>query len=124
MSINLYSFVKNPFTPQAQFNWKQFEIVVKKAQRLMDDVIDLEEEKINSILEKLNYDIESEDTKIIEKNLWLKIKEKLIQGRRTGLSIIGLADVFAALNLSYGSNSSIDFAGDLYKQFAIYAYEL
>jgi ribonucleoside-diphosphate reductase alpha chain len=123
MSVNLYSFVENPFTDKAYFNYDKFKDVVYKAQRLMDDVVDLEEEKINKILEKIENDPEPEEIKAIEKNLWLKIKEKLLNGRRTGLSAIGLSDCFAALQYQYGSNISIELAEEIYKQFAIAAYK-
>jgi ribonucleoside-diphosphate reductase alpha chain len=121
--VNLYSFVENPFTDKASFNYEKFKDVAYKAQRLMDDIVDLEEEKINLILKKIENDPEPEEIKAIEKNLWIKIKEKLLQGRRTGLSAIGLADTFAALNLVYGEDSSINLAEEIYKQFAIYAYK-
>jgi ribonucleoside-diphosphate reductase alpha chain len=121
MSVNLYSFVENPFTDKAFFNYDKFKDVVYKAQRLMDDVVDLEEEKINKILNKIENDPEPEEIKKIEKDLWTKIKGKLLSGRRTGLSAIGLADCLAALNVTYGSENSI--AEKIYKQFAISAYK-
>jgi len=123
MSVNLYSFIENPFTDKAFFNYDKFKDVVYKAQRLMDDVIDLEEEKINKILNKIENDPEPEEIKKVEKNLWIKIKGKLLSGRRTGLSAIGLADCFAALNVTYGSENSIELAEKIYKQFAISAYK-
>lgn len=86
----------------------------------MDDVVDLEEEKINTILEKIDNDPELEDIKVVERNLWIKIKEKLLQGRRTGLSGIGLADTLAMLNISY--SDGVDMAESIYKNLAIYAY--
>jgi len=123
MSVNLYSFVDNPFTDKATFNYKKFKEVTYKAQRLMDDVIDLEEEKVNKILEKIDNDPEPEDVKSVERNLWLQIRSKLLAGRRTGLSCIGLADCLAACNIKYGSDSSIELAEEIYKQFAISAYK-
>ena len=123
MSVNLYSFVEDPFTNKASFNYDKFKDVVYKAQRLMDDVVDLEEEKINKILNKIENDPEPEEIKAIEKNLWLKIKSKLLNGRRTGLSAIGLADTFAGINTNYGSKDSIKVAEEIYKQFAISAYK-
>ena len=123
MSVNLYSFVENPFTDKAYFNYDKFKDVVYKAQRLMDDVVDLEEEKINLILNKIENDPEPEEIKAVEKNLWFKIKQKLLDGRRTGLSAIGLADCFASLSISYASESSITLAEEIYKQFAISAYK-
>lgn len=119
MSLNLYSFVENPFTSKAWFNAEKFEDVTYKAQRLMDDVIDLEEEKIDKILAKLNRE---GDRYSVEYNLWMKIKYKLIAGRRTGLSFIGLADTFAAMNIQYGSDSSIAFATEVAKLFKESAY--
>lgn len=123
MSINLYSFVENPFTDKAYFNYDKFKDIVYKAQRLMDDIIDLEEEKINLILNKIENDPEPEEIKTVEKNLWVKIKQKLLDGRRTGLSAIGWADLSAALNYQYGSDDNIQLAEEMYKQFAISAYK-
>lgn len=109
MSVNLFSFVDKPFTKNTSFNFSKFHDIVYKAQRLMDDVIDLEEEKIDAILDKINKSDEDIDTKARELLLWYKIKRKLIEGRRTGLSFIGLADAIAALGMDYGSEPSIDF---------------
>jgi ribonucleoside-diphosphate reductase alpha chain len=123
LSVNLYSFVENPFTDKAYFNYDKFKDVAYKAQRLMDDIVDLEEEKINLILNKIENDPEPEEIKSVEKNLWIKIKSRLLDGRRTGLSAIGLADCFAGLGYLYGSNKSIELAEEIYKQFAISAYK-
>lgn len=123
MSINLYSFVENPFTDKAYFNYYKFKDVVYKAQRLMDDIVDLEEEKINTILAKIDSDPEPERIKDVEKNLWIKIKTKLLEGRRTGLSAISLADCAAALGLQYASEDMIKISEEIYKQFAIFAYK-
>ena len=123
LSVNLYSFVENPFTDKAYFNYDKFKDVVYKAQRLIDDIVDLEEEKINLILKKIENDPEPEEIKAIERRLWEKILDKLLKGRRTGLSAIGLADTFAALDTTYGSSSSITLAEEIYKQFAISAYK-
>jgi ribonucleoside-diphosphate reductase alpha chain len=120
MSVNLYSFVEHPFTDKAYFNYDKFKDVTYKAQRLMDDIVDLEEEKINLILNKIEKDSEPSSIKQIEKELWIKIKNKLLNGRRTGLSAIGLADTFAGLNESY---PAIELAEEIYKQFAISAYK-
>lgn len=122
MSINLYSFVEHPFTNKAYFNYDKFKDVVYKAQRLMDDIVDLEEEKINLILNKIENDPEPEEIKSVEKNLWIKIRKKLLEGRRTGLSAIGLADCFAACNIQYANSESLLLAEEIYKQFAISAY--
>ena len=121
MSVNLTKYVINPFTSKADFNWKQFEHDVYIAQKLMDDVVDLEEEKINAILKKIESDPEPEEIKAIERNLWIKIKTKLLDGRRTGLSGIGLADTLAMLNISYFGG--IDMAESIYKTLAITAYK-
>jgi ribonucleoside-diphosphate reductase alpha chain len=120
MSINLFSFVKDPFTQQATFDYNLFEDVVYKAQRLMDDVIDLEEEKIDKILEKI---INDGGRGSVEWNLWEKIKDKLLKGRRTGLSAIGLADCLAALNIIYGDAGSLACASSIYKVLNRFAYK-
>jgi ribonucleoside-diphosphate reductase alpha chain len=120
MSINLFSFVLNPFTKDATFDWDTFFDVVWKAQRLMDDAVDLEREKIEKIILKIMTSKDMVST--TEVNLWYKIKEKLLQGRRTGLSAIGLADCFAALGLTYGSKESISFANLVYEKFNKFAY--
>jgi len=120
LSINLTKYVVNPFTKEAYFDWERFKHDVYIAQRLMDDVVDLEEEKINVILNKIESDPEPEDIRLIEKNLWLKIRKKLLEGRRTGLSGIGLADTLAMLNRSY--SGSIDFTESIYKDLAVSAY--
>ena len=123
LSINLFYFVDAPFTNEATFNWEKFKMVSYKAQRLMDDIVDLEEEKINLILNKIENDPEPDEIKSVERKLWEKIKEKLLSGRRTGLSSIGLGDCFAALGHTYASESSIILAEEIYKQFAISAYK-
>jgi len=97
LSINLTGCVDNPFRKDASFNFDRLKKIAYIAQRLMDDIVDLEEEKINAILAKISNDKEPDDIKAREINLWLKIKEKLLSGRRTGLSGIGLADVAAML---------------------------
>ncbi len=89
----------------------------------MDDVVDLEEEKINKILDKIENDPEDDNIKQVERNLWIKIKEKLLDGRRTGLSGIGLADSLAGLGMSYSSDDSISLAEEIYKTLAITAYK-
>jgi len=122
MSINLFSFVVNPFTPQAYFDIVKFTDVVHAAQRLMDDIVDLEEEKINSILEKIRNENE-EYYHNVEYKLWEKIHYKLTKGRRTGLSCIGLADFLAALNIKYGSDESLQWSDMVFAQFHDSAYE-
>ena len=111
----------NPFTDEATINWDRLKEYAYKAQKLMDDVVDLENEKIEKILAKIDSDPEDEDIKAIERNLWIKIRDKLLSGRRTGLSGIGLADTLAMCNISY--NKGIDLAEEIYKQLAISAYK-
>ena len=122
MSINLFSFVVNPFTKDAYFNIDLFKYITGQAQRLMDDVIDLELEKINRILQKIQ-DKTDDDTTTREILLWMKIKDKLLSGRRTGLSAIGLADCLAALNIKYGSDESLKVTDDIYRSFHHAAYK-
>jgi len=122
LAINLYSFVENPFTTEAKFNFDKFKEYVRKAQRIMDDIIDLEIEKIDKIIAKIDADPEDEDIKRVEKNLWLKIKDKAIKGRRTGLGITAEGDMLAALGLRYGSEEAIDFSVEVHKTIAIEAY--
>lgn len=121
LSVNLYAMVDKPFTNEASFDFDIFRKVVGDAQKLMDDIIDLEREKITEILEKIQSDPEDDEIKQTEKNLWEKIGEKLVRGRRTGLSAIGLADVLAALGFKYGEQA-LNFAEEIYKEFAIAAY--
>jgi ribonucleoside-diphosphate reductase alpha chain len=108
--LNLYGYVINPFTKNAHFDFNSFEKDAIIAQRLMDDLIDLELEKVEQILTKIDKDPEPEEIKLAEKNLWLKIREKCIQGRRTGLGITAEGDMLAALNIQYGSDEGNDFA--------------
>ena len=122
LAINLFSYVENPFTKHATFNWTLFKEHVAYAQRIMDDIIDLELEKIDTILEKINADPEVEEVKQTEINLWLKIKNKAIQGRRTGVGITAEGDMLAALGLRYGSDEGIAFAVDVHKTVALEAY--
>ena len=109
-AINLYSYVDNPFTPQARFNFDLFREHVMKGQRLMDDLIDLELEKVDKILHKIESDPESEEIKQVEHNLWLNIKMKCLEGRRSGFGITAEGDMLAALGLRYGSEEATDFA--------------
>ena len=122
MAINLYSYVENPFTKEASFNFDLFKEHVTKAMRLMDDLIDLEVEKIHAILEKIQRDPEDVDIKRTEIELWNKILEKSLGGRRTGLGITGEGDMLAALGIIYGSDKSIDFAELVQKTLAVEAY--
>ncbi|HOU46899.1 MAG TPA: adenosylcobalamin-dependent ribonucleoside-diphosphate reductase, partial [Chitinophagales bacterium] len=122
LAINLFSYVEQPFTKHATFNWVLFKEHIAYAQRMMDDIIDLELEKIDTILEKLHQDPESEDIKHREIALWQKIKEKAQLGRRTGIGITAEGDMLAALGLRYGSDEGIAFSVDLHKMVAIEAY--
>ena len=123
LAINLYSYVEQPFTREATFNSELFANHVQKAQRMMDDLIDLELEKIDRILEKINKDPETEETKRVERKLWEKIREKASQGRRTGLGITAEGDMLAALGVRYGSDEAIDFSVEVHKILAIEAYK-
>jgi ribonucleoside-diphosphate reductase alpha chain len=111
-----FSYVENPFTQEAYFNWDLFKKHIHSAQRIMDDIIDLELEKIDGILAKIEEDPESEGIKHTERNLWLSIKEKAEQGRRTGIGITAEGDMLAALNLRYGSQEGTDFSVKSTKQ--------
>ncbi|HMV02382.1 MAG TPA: adenosylcobalamin-dependent ribonucleoside-diphosphate reductase [Chitinophagales bacterium] len=122
LAINLYSYVENPFTDKAKFNFELFKKHVALAQRIMDDIIDLELEKVDVILAKINSDPEEEYLKLSERTLWEKIKEKAIQGRRTGVGITAEGDMLAALNLRYGSEAAVDFSIEVHKTLALAAY--
>lgn len=122
LAINLYSYVKNPFTDKAAFDFDLFKQHAAYAQRIMDDIIDLELEKIDAIIGKINADPEDEEIKRVEKNLWLNIRKKAVEGRRTGIGITGEGDMLAALNLRYGSDIAIDFAVEVHKTLALAAY--
>jgi len=123
LAINLYSYVDNPFTINSKFNYDKFEKDVVIAQRFMDDIVDLEIEKIDKILDKINSDSESEDIKRNEKNLWLRIKDKCVRGRRTGLGITGEGDMLAALGITYGTKDGTEFSSNIHKILAINAYK-
>ena len=122
LAINLYGYVDDPFTPNAQFNFDKFKKHVGKAMRMMDDIIDLELEKIDAIIEKVSKDPEEDDIRAVEYNLWKKIREKALQGRRTGLGITAEGDMLAALGLKYGSEEATDFAVEIQKTLAVEAY--
>lgn len=122
MLMNLYSFVKNIFTPQAYFDFELFDKITQKAQRLMDDLVDLELEKIDQILAKIESDPEPESEKRCEKEMWLKFRANCVAGRRTGLGITGLADALAALGIRYGSEKSIEVTEQIYKALTLAAY--
>ena len=123
LAINLYSYVENPFTESASFNFEKFKSHVGTAQRLMDDLIDLEVEKIDAILKKIESDPEAENIKQVEKELWTKIRKKATSGRRTGLGITAEGDMLAALNIRYGSQDAIDFSTEVHKQLTLAAYQ-
>ncbi len=122
MAINLFSYVDKPFTTDASFDSEKFIDHVHKAQRMMDDIIDLELEKIENILKKVDADPELEEIKSRERNLWLNIKEKAIQGRRTGFGITAEGDMLAALGTRYGSDEAIDFSIEVHKMLTLEAY--
>ena len=122
IAINLYSYVENPFTPQASFNAKLFAEHSRAALRIMDDIIDLEMEKIDGILAKINSDPEDEETKRTERLLWEKIREKTLQGRRTGIGITAEGDMLAALGMRYGTDAATSFSVNVHKTLAIEAY--
>ncbi len=122
LAINLFSYVKNPFTPEARFDFDLFRIHVGKAQRIMDDIIDLEMEKIDLILKKIDEDPETEEVKSTERNLWLKIKAKTAKGRRTGVGTTAEGDMLAALGYRYGTAEATDFSEKVHKALALAAY--
>lgn len=122
LAINLYSYVVNPFTKEAYFDFDLFKKHVALAQRIMDDIIDLESEKIEKILEKIDSDPESMEVKQSERHLWEKIQRKTLMGRRTGVGITAEGDMLAALGLRYGSDDAIDFAEKVQRALALAAY--
>ncbi len=122
LAINLYSYVVNPFTKDAYFDFDLFRKHVALAQRIMDDIIDLESEKIEKILEKIDADPESLEVKQSERHLWEKIQKKTLQGRRTGVGITAEGDMIAALGLRYGTEEATDFAEEVQKTLALAAY--
>ena len=122
LAINLYSYVENPFTKEASFNFDLFKSHVHKAMHLMDDIIDLELEKIDLIIEKIASDPEDKDVRRVELDLWHKIKDMALKGRRTGLGITAEGDMLAALGLRYGSNKALDFATKVHQTLAVEAY--
>lgn len=122
LAINLYSYVENPFTPEARFNFDKFKKHIHISQRLMDDIIDLELEKIGTILEKIKSDPEDMEIKRVERKLWENIRIKAEEGRRTGIGITAEGDMLAALGLRYGSEDAIDFSIEVHKTIALEAY--
>lgn len=122
LALNLYSYVDNPFTPKAKFNFKKFKEHVHFAARMMDDIIDLELEKIDSILAKIDSDPEDEEIKHVERHLWEKIYDKAVRGRRMGIGITAEGDMLAALNMRYSSDEANAFAVEVQKTLAVEAY--
>ena len=122
LAINLYSYVENPFTPEARFNFDLFKEHAMLAQRIMDDIIDLEMEKIDMILAKVESDPEPDYIKQTERDLWNKIKEKTIKGRRTGVGITAEGDMIAAMNLRYGTEEATAFSEEVHKTLALACY--
>ncbi|MCC8173430.1 MAG: adenosylcobalamin-dependent ribonucleoside-diphosphate reductase [Odoribacter sp.] len=122
LALNLYSYVNNPFTGEASFDFELFKKHVAIAQRIMDDIIDLELEKIDNILDKIEGDPEDDELKGVEVRLWQKIKRKAKEGRRTGVGITAEGDMLAALGLRYGSDEATDFAVEIQKTLAVEAY--
>lgn len=122
LAINLYSYVENPFTPQATFNFELFKKHVAMAQRFMDDIIDLEQEKIDAILNKVANDPQDDEVKYTERHLWEKIKHKTAQGRRTGVGITAEGDMLAALGLRYGTEEATEMAVKVQQTLALSAY--
>ena len=122
LSINLYSYVNNPFTKDAQFDYEKFAKHVKIAQRIMDDIVDLEMEKIQLIMQKIEADPQSDEVKNTERHLWEKIQRKSAMGRRTGVGITAEGDMIAAMGLRYGTQEATDFSVGVHKTLALNAY--
>lgn len=123
MLINLTSFVNNAWKPDAEFDYGKFRDIARKAQRLMDDMIDLEVEQVDKILHKIDYDPEPSEVKYYERNLWHNIRQAALRGRRTGLGITGLGDAIAMLGQTYGSDESIKTTEEIYKWLSLASYE-
>ena len=122
LALNLYSYVDDPFTEQAIFNSDKFTEHARKALRIMDDIIDLEAEKIEAIIAKIDNDPESFEIKQVERNMWDNIRKKTLEGRRTGIGITAEGDMLAALGSRYGSDAAIDFSTEVHKLLAIEVY--
>ena len=123
MLVNLASFVSNPWTQASEFDYGEFARKVQKAQRLMDDMIDLEIDQVDKILRKVENDKEPDTVKQIEKGMWEKIREQALTGRRTGLGITGLGDMLAMMGITYGSDEAVEVTEEIYKWLAINSYE-
>lgn len=122
LAINLYSYVDEPFTGEAKFNFEKFRKHVAYAQRIMDDIIDIEVEKVDAIIHKIENDPENFEIKRVEYNMWQNIRKKALEGRRTGVGITAEGDMQAALGLTYGSENGIDFSEEVHKTIALEAY--
>ena len=122
LAINLYSYVENPFTPEAKFNFKLFSDHARKAMRIMDDIVDLEMEKIDMIMAKIKSDPQEDEVKETEYHLWEKIKHKSGLGRRTGVGITAEGDMLAAMGLRYGTQKATDFSVDVHRALALNVY--
>ncbi len=122
LAINLFSYVEEPFTKKAFFNFELFKKHIAIAQRIMDDIIDLELEKVDAIIEKIDADPQNEEIKAVERNLWKNIQRKAEEGRRTGIGITAEGDMLAALGIKYGSPEGIDFSVEIHKTVALEAY--
>ena len=122
LALNLYSYVENPFTDKATFNFDLFRQHARAAQRIMDDIVDLELEKIDMILDKIGHDPQTDEVKGAERHLWEKIKRKSSMGRRTGVGITAEGDMIAAMGLRYGTQEATDFAVEVHKTLALNAY--
>ena len=122
LAINLYSYVENPFTKEASFNFDLFKEHIHKAMHLMDDIIDLELEKVDQIIKKIESDPEDLEVRQVEINLWKKIQDMALKGRRTGLGITAEGDMLAALGLRYGSEKALKFTVEVHKTLAVEAY--
>ncbi|HUW92616.1 MAG TPA: adenosylcobalamin-dependent ribonucleoside-diphosphate reductase, partial [Bacteroidales bacterium] len=121
-AINLFSYVKQPFTPKASFDFDLFKEHVHLSQRIMDDIIDLEQEKIDAILTKIDNDPEDPELKRVERNMWANIRHKTEEGRRTGIGITAEGDMLAALGLRYGTDEATEFSVSVHKTLAVEAY--
>ena len=122
MALNLYSYVDNPFTKEAKFNYPKFIDHCKKTMKIMDNMIELELEKIDAILAKIETDPEDEDIKMVEKNLWTRIRKKCKEGRRSGIGITAMGDMLAALGISYGTKKATEFTTDIQRILATAVY--
>ncbi|MCU0367009.1 MAG: adenosylcobalamin-dependent ribonucleoside-diphosphate reductase [Bacteroidales bacterium] len=122
IAINLYGYVNNPFTPEAEFDFELFKEHVHLSQRIMDDIIDLEQEKIDAIIAKIENDPEAHELKQVELNMWKNIRHKTGEGRRTGIGITAEGDMLAALGLRYGTDEATEFSVNVHRTLAVEAY--